>query len=358
MRLIHVVPQLPPVLGGVGSYALALARCLRDKAGIESLFLVADPLWPGGEAQEPGLAARRLERQAGTLCRRLEEGAAGTAEAAAVLLHYANYGYQHRGCPVWLERGMRLWRASTAGSRRRLVTFFHEVYASGSPWHSSFWLSPLQRRLAARLARLSDSSATSLVLYAGLVERLVPGTGALVLPVLSPLGEPAAPPPLADRQPRRMVLFGGTGARRRALAESRDDLAAACRTLGIEEVLDIGPPLSGALPDAIGGVPLRSLGPLADGEASACLLAAFAGFVAYPPAFFGKSTVFAAYCAHGLLPVCAGGGARPSPGGLAWSPGAPAGPAELQGVADAARTWYMRHSAAHLAASFRTLLGA
>ena len=358
MRLIHIVPQLPPTLGGVGGYALALARCLRDQAGMESLFLVADPAWLGGAQLEKGLAVRRLEaREAGALhCSLEEEAGQGTAGAVAVLLHYANYGYQRRGCPVWLERGVRCWKAGQAGSHARLVTFFHEVYASGSPRHSSFWLSPLQRHLAARLARLSDRSATSLDLYAGLLESLAPGTRALVLPVLSPLGEPAAPPPLADRQPRRLVLFGGTGARRRALTESRDDLIAACRTLGIEEVLDIGPPLSDSLPEMIAGTPVRALGPLADGEASACLLAAFAGFVAYPPAFFGKSTVFAVYCSHGLLPVCAGGGAWPSPGDLAWSPGAPAGPLELQEIADDARTWYMGHSAAHLAASFRTLL--
>jgi hypothetical protein len=353
MRLIQIVPQLPPMLGGVGGYALALARCLRDMADIESQFLVADPTWStGAQEGEAGFTVRRLDaRKAGALHRSLEEMSQAGVDGA--LLHYANYGYQNRGCPVWLERGIRQWKTERG---TRLITFFHEVYATGSPRRSSFWLSPLQRLLAARLARLSDRSATSLDLYAGLLEQLVPGTRTLVLPVLSPLGEPPEPPPLADRQPRRMVLFGGTGARRRALAESRDDLTAACRALGIEEVLDVGPPLSGSLPDVIAGAPVRSLGPLTDGEACACLLAAFAGFIAYPPTFFAKSTVFAAYCAHGLLPVCADDGVRPLPGGLAWSPGAPAGPGELQAVADTARTWYMSHSAAHLAASFRTLL--
>ena len=45
---------------------------------------------------------------------------------------------------------------------------------------------------------------------------------------------------------------------------------------------------------------------------SALLLGSLAGFCSYPPAFLPKSTVFAAYCAHGLLPVCAG---RRPPGG-------------------------------------------
>jgi len=353
MRLIHIVPQLPPALDGVGGYALALARCLRDEAGIDSHFLVADPAWKEEGATEACFAARRLEaREAGSLQRILEESA---GQGTAVLLHYANYGYQRRGCPLWLESGLRRWKVGL-GRSARFITFFHEVYAGGPPWRSSFWLSPLQRRLSAHLARLSDRSATSLDLYAGLLERIAPGTRALVLPVLSPLGEPADPPLLTARQPRRMVLFGGTGARRLVLFERRDDLTAACRALAIEEILDIGPPLSDPPPGAIAGAPVRCLGPLSDSAASACLLTAFAGFVAYRPAFFGKSTVFAAYCAHGLLPVCSGGGEAPR--GLAWSPGAPAGPADLQAVAGAARRWYLGHAAAGQAAVFRELLAA
>ena len=60
MRLLQVVPRLPPPDEGVGSYALCLARALEGQ-GISTGFLTA----------EEGGLARRLER----------------AEADAVLLH-------------------------------------------------------------------------------------------------------------------------------------------------------------------------------------------------------------------------------------------------------------------------------
>ncbi|HBL25852.1 MAG TPA: hypothetical protein DD490_03350 [Acidobacteria bacterium] len=348
-QVLQIVPELPPRLGGVGGYALALARALRDHAGMETHFLVTDPAWRPAETGETGVTGERLPARSVRALR----GALTAAgrEGLPVLLHYANYAYQRRGCPFWLVRTLEI-RPS-----HRLVTFFHEVHAGGPPWRSSFWLAPLQRHLAARLARRSDRCATSLPLYRGLLEALAPGTDAVVLPVLSPLGEPAEVAPLAARHPRRLLVFGGPGARRRAYGERRGDLAAACAALEITEILDIGAPLDPAPPAAIAGVPVHLCGPLPDAAASRLFAEAFAGFLAYPPAFLGKSTIFAACSSHGALPVSSWEGteARPAPG-LLWSPGDPAGAADVQAVASAARAWYLDHAAPTAAAAFHQLL--
>jgi hypothetical protein len=343
--VIQIVSQLPPTLGGVGGYALSLARGLRDYAGVATRFLLTDPAWHGEGWSEPGLTVRPLtELTAGALRRALEELA---GDGSPVLLHYANYGYERRGCPRWLVRAIASWRLA---SPARLLTFFHEVYASGPPSSSSFWLGPIQRRLAARLVGLSDRTATSLTLYADLLEGLAPGAGAGVYPVLSPLGEPANTTPLAARQ-RHLVVFGGPGARRAAYGPHRETLAAACRELAVEEVLDVGAPLDDTLPRDVGGVPLRPLGPLSDAAASDLLGRAFAGFIAHRPEMLGKSTIFASLCSHGVLPV----GSTPD-GEILWAPGDPSAPADLQAVATASRTWYLQHAAPRLAASFHELL--
>jgi len=307
MELIQIVPRLPPAPEGVGGYAAALAVELRERLGVESRFVT---------------------------------GAAGADNlgSSAVLLHYANYGYQARGCPVSLVRGLLSWKRSAAG--RRLVTIFHEVYASGPPWRSSFWTSPLQRRLAAALARGGDGAITSLELYAGLIKRLAPGVEVHVSPVFSTVGEPERVPALSERS-RTMVVFGGPGARDRAYGEQREALEASCRAWGIQEVLDIGPALS-SVPSHIGNIPVRTLGALPAAEVSRLLLGSFAGFLVYPSAFLGKSTIFAAYCAHGLLPV---------------QPGEKMDADSAQERATAAREWYLRHSLAHQAQLFDRLLG-
>jgi hypothetical protein len=113
--------------------------------------------------------------------------------------------------------------------------------------------------------------------------------------------------------------------------------------------VDIGPPLP--MPAAVEGIPVRPLGVLPAGEVSALLLRSAAGFIAYPPDFLAKSTIFAAYCAHGALPVCAW--ARP-PAGLpipCWSAGD-----DPAAVAAAAHAWYRGHSLERQAARFRDLL--
>ncbi len=241
MRVLQIVPHLPPPYEGVGTYAAALAG---ELAGADR-FLVGDPPGAGGGNGAAAVSAR-------TAAALLE----GIGEAGTVLLHYANYGYQARGCPAWLVAGMARWRG-------RLVTLFHEVHASGPPWRSSFWLRPAQRRLAAALARRSDALVTTLDLYAGLLRPWTGGREITVLPVFSTVGEPPAVPPFGERA-RRLVVFGGAGVRGRAYGPFLPALARAARALAAEEIWDVGPPLP--LPAAAGGVPIRPLGVLPAAE--------------------------------------------------------------------------------------------
>jgi hypothetical protein len=325
VRVLQIVPSLPPPDEGVGSYALCLERALAGH-GISTCFLTAED---------------------GGLARRLEE-----AEAAdALLLHYANYGYQRRGCPLWLPGALHRWHRG-AGNRR-LITVFHEVYATGPPWRSSFWTQPVQRRIAAAVARESDALVTSLDLYARRIGPAAAPEKTAVTPVFSTVGEPPEVPPLGSRAPR-MVLFGGRGARGRAYGELRHDLAAACRALAVEEIADVGPPLDRP-EESVDGVPVRRRGVLPAAEVSRLLLGSLAGFVAYPAFFLPKSTIFAAYCAHGVLPVQAWR-RRSRAGGTAprWTTGS----GDLQATAAAAHAWYGGHSLERQAERFRELLAA
>lgn len=311
MRIVQVVPHLPPPFEGVGTYAAVLAEALA-KLGIETRFLV------------PDRTAEGLRREIG--------------DAETVLLHYAGYGYHRRGCPAWLVEGLARWRSP---SGNRLVTVFHEVWATGPPWRSSFWLLPLQRRIAAALARRSGALATTLPVYADLLRPWAKEVA--VLPVFSTVGEPAAVPGFGERA-RRVVVFGGAGVRGRTWGPFLPDLARTVRELGAEEILDVGPPVD--VPDTVEGVPVRALGVLPPAEVSGLLLGSAAGFLAYPPKFLPKSTIFAAYCAHGVLPVCAWQDGRHY-----WT-----GEGDPQATAAAAREWYGGHALALQAERFRSLL--
>lgn len=342
--IVQIVPHLPPPYEGLGGNALALAGALAKRFGIETSFLVGDPAWEG----TVDTAAQALP------ARRTRDLIAALGPSTTVLLHYANYAYQRRGCPIWLVKALRSWRRGAAG--RRLVTSFHEVSASGPPWRSSFWLGPLQRRLAAAVARCSDALVTALPRHGEILRPWAGGKEIMVTPVLSTVGEPAATPSLAERA-RALAVFGGAGVRQRAYASFQPALARAARVLAAEEIWDIGPAID--TPAAVEGVPLRRLGVLPPAEVSARLTNATAGFMAYPPAFLAKSGIFAAYCAHGVLPICVwepgSPDGVPSAGHHYWN-GMEPGPADPQALADSSRDWYRGHSLERQAILFRDLL--
>jgi hypothetical protein len=335
VRVVQIVPHLPPPFEGVGTYAAALAQALEKRFGIETRFVVGDPSWSGGENGAQSVQGRTAADLAATL--------AGSIDA--VLLHYANYGYQRRGCPVWLAAGL-------SRGRWRLVTLFHEVWASGPPWRSSFWLLPAQRRLAAVVAHRSAALVTTLDLYGDMIRPWARGKEIEVLPVFSTVGEPGEAPVWEERA-RRLVVFGGAGVRGRAYGRFLPALTAAVKALAAAEVWDVGPPI--ACPAEVGGVPIRGRGILPAAEVSEILRSSAAGFLAYPPAFLPKSTIFAAYCSHGALPVCAWD-RHPRDGALAAGRHYWAGSGDPRSISAAAREWYLGHTLTRQTERFRDLL--
>jgi hypothetical protein len=219
-----------------------------------------------------------------------------------VLLHYVGYGYARRGCPIWLVKALEQWLK--AGNNHYLVTMFHEVYAFGAIWTSQFWTSPLQRNLAARLTQLSDRCLTSKQGYADIIRKFSQGKHSDIptLPVFSNVGEPKKNlTPLLERN-RRLVVFGSVGTRSRVYQQSCLVLQKTCEQLEIEEILDIGPPLNFPI-QPVNGIPVSCLGIKSAEEISDLLSNSLVGFFNYPTEHLAKSTIFAAYCAHRLLPI-------------------------------------------------------
>jgi hypothetical protein len=296
-QITTIVPRLPPAIDGVGDYALHLAKQLRQDCHLQTEFIVGDANSYFQPAVEEFSVKQVEQRHRNCLLDLLPTN----SDIAIVFLHYVGYGYAKRGCPVWLVEALESWRQAVAN--RHLVTMFHEIYAFGSIWTSQFWTSPLQRNLASRLVRLSDNCLTSKQEYAEIIRKLSQGKHEKVstLPVFSNIGEPECLLPLAQRR-RRVVVFGGCGPRARVYQQSRLALEQTCREFNIEEILDIGPPLGFKI-EPVNGIPVICLGVKSEQEVSSLLSNSVVGFFDYPIAFLAKSGIFAAYCAHKLLPV-------------------------------------------------------
>jgi hypothetical protein len=154
-------------------------------------------------------------------------------------------------------------------------------------------------------------------------------------------------------------VFGSPGLRRRAYGRYARDLALACRAFGVAEIHDVGIPVEH--PPQVDGVPVRGQGELPAPDLRQVLSASRLGFLAYPPGFLAKSTVFAAYAACGVLPVCAWRGS--SPGGELgegrhfWQPERRCPrPGEAEEIASAAAAWYRGHAISRQAEVFGRLL--
>src|SRR5207253_1194812 len=116
--------------------AIAVAVALRAHCGIESAFLICNPLWQG----PPSVAGFPLialgSRRARELPQALQQ--ISGQDATSVLLQLSPYGFHPGGTPWWLLEGLTQWKAIGSG-RRRLLTYFHELYATSAPWRRAFW---------------------------------------------------------------------------------------------------------------------------------------------------------------------------------------------------------------------------
>jgi hypothetical protein len=193
--VLQIVPHLPGTFDGVGDYALNLAKALTANHAITTTFLVAARTSVQsceGYAVLSGLS----DDLATELAQKHEH----------VILHYVNYGFQARGVPFSLRTFVRQLRRQLRG---RWVTAFHELYASGPPWRSEFWLRPFQVKIARDLVDLSDACFVSNEIIEREIRRYDPRKQVCLVPVLSNFGEPRLTD-FSTGSPKRWVICGGT----------------------------------------------------------------------------------------------------------------------------------------------------
>ncbi|WP_204103344.1 MULTISPECIES: glycosyltransferase [Spirulina sp. CCY15215] len=342
--LLQIVPSLPPSIGGIGDYALNLARQIARDFAIQTHFIIGNPHGQGASKIESFAISQVSQRSPQSLLSLLPR-------ECPIFLNYEGYGYAQRGYPLWLLQGLQQWRKE---SQQPLITMFHEIYPyhHGPPWTSSFWLSPWQKKLATKLLNISDRAITSKQNYATLLQQLSheKNREILVLPVFSNIGEPQEILPLKQRR-RRIIIFGHYNSRTLVYRHNLSSLERVCQALEIQEVYDIGVPTGLQLPP-VNDITVTEMGVTSADTISQLMLEAVAGFLCFiPPEYLAKSTVFASYCAHGLIPIITGRSTLSRDGlerdrhyYLADSDCSTLNLKQGQTIANCAREWYSHHS--------------
>jgi hypothetical protein len=361
-RIISIVSRLPPSIDGVGDYALSTARALRQQFGIETEFVVCDPLWRGDRDLE-GFSIHTLpNRNADSLSNLLRKLTTGSS---IVLLHMSGYGYAKWALCNWLVEGLRQWKGSN--SKSQLVTMFHELYnCMGWPWQHNFWVSYPQKRIAENLARLSDRCITSCEKYALELTGLSNGKHQDVqfLPVVSTVGEPESVRLLVDRSPQ-LVVFG-LGGRASAYQKFLPMVEEVCLQLGIQRVVDIGTP-TGLDFTRLTKITIVEMGRLSAADVGKILGESMFGWLSYDVDRLEKSSVYSAYAAHGLVPIIHAVNkssqgksySRPflSPSSFLTDPLLPSSDASLQAIASHAWSLYQDNRQSMAIKIFAKVLG-
>lgn len=358
--LVQIVPRAPDDCGGVGDYARQLALRLQELYGIDSTFVSAAPAGPLNRID--GFTVLAPLR---TISRTIEP-------SAALLLHYVNYGYNPRGVPARLPVILR--RLKNAGGAR-LVTIFHELYAARSWRRSAFWLGPVQKQIARSIADLSEAAIVSNETQGAQLRQLAPGTRILLQPVMSNFGEPSlTQADLARRDPHRWLICGGVELLERSLRSFVESAALIPASYAPRELFVVGGTESSQIRGLLDRLPNMSTHylPRIDSSAAAEILStcvfAWMDYFHQPGAAMAtifKSTVFAAFCAHGVIPVFPRDGASISleqetlPGPFfvaATEQNLPAEGDRIR-IAHSLHQWYRRNaSSEHLARTVATAL--
>ncbi|WP_373541656.1 hypothetical protein [Chamaesiphon sp.] len=300
-QILQIIPTPPNSSDGIGDYALLLAIQLRQDFQVDTRFLVFRDDVPV-EPTINGFASSRLPaHNPAAFCSSIP------ADTKVIIIHFSGYPYFHTnlkgafgiGTPFWLIDALRLVVKS---HQLKLIVMFHEL--PKLHWQQFYvfeFLNPIHSIVSRRLARMADAVLTSSTNLQAILSQWL-GKDITKISIFSGIGEPESVPPFGARQPH-LVIFGGSP-RNRIYQNHFPALIQSCKLLGIEAIYDIGPPLK--LPeDPSSEIELVAMGFLSQAEISQRLLTARIGCIDYTPfpGNLAKSSVFAAYCAHGLLPI-------------------------------------------------------
>lgn len=296
-NLIHITPELPPAIGGVADYTEILSHRLVEvsEGNIKPVLIRAG--WKQDEEPQTTFPVYDLHKQcsADRLAHTIQNLADRANRKPVILLEYSGYGYASKGAPLWLLNGLK----KVCGENGiPLLTMFHELYATGPPWTSAFWISPLQRHVASGLAKLSSGVITNREQSAQWLQKYIRnGTQLWVQPVFSNVGEPEEIIPFEERDPIA-VVFGGQNMKQRLYNKWNKRMDWFLEKMGIERIIDIGPCPNSRI--SIKKIPVRKVGIQSSEKVGDYLKKAKFGLLHYPSDFITKSGVWASYLAFGV----------------------------------------------------------
>lgn len=358
MNITQLVTEIPTQkMGGIADYSLKLAENLLERYSIKTQFVdyVNRTVPTENKVRDfttINLSQSDSEAYSSLLSILLSDQCDG------VILHYGFYQF-----PVFfLEWMIKALRKAKKVKKVKLLIIFHEIVPFNMPlskkiissildsWH----LGDFDFLTPRVLAKIADEILTNTFAFQSQLSKWVKPQPVTRIANFSTIGEPKKIPSLSDRS-QSLIIFGLPAARNRIYNKFANELIQCCQILNIKEIYDVGPKRENIqiTSSSISGVNIIEFGAISHEKISELMLSSLAGFIDYNPfpGCLGKSTIFAAFCAHGLIPICSQYNAC-EPDGLEVNKHYLIADAtlknikttQLQSLADNANLWYQTHT--------------
>ena len=287
MNLAILSPAFPPAINGLGDYSYLLGQEIEKQLPQATIFYL------GLQQSEVVTLTNYVSFEKKNLSQIIN-----TNQINLLFINYSNYGYQKKGVPVWLVKEVATIKAMGV----KVITFFHEVYASGKVWQSVFWLHQVQKKIFQNLYYLSDAVFCSNQRVQTIIqsETKDKGSKSQNIGLFSNITEPNVLIPWANRE-KVAVVFGSYG-RRKLVYDKIVAINKFCKQTDLVKIIDIGNGKCNEEWQKI-QVPVIAKGILPNVEIAAILANIQFGFIDYATSLLGKSGIFAAYAAFGIVPI-------------------------------------------------------
>ena len=282
-RVVHIAPALPPAINGLGDFCKILADSLEEKGVADNVFMIMNRNGSLQSSKEntfsPYTFSRILDQQI----------------ADVVMLHYVGYAYDKRGIPYYIVRALQKYKSMT---RCRVLVFFHELYASSnSIFELPFYTHWFQKLIVKQLIKIADTAFTNCTPYNEMLNHLSVKnrSSAVCTGIFSNVPDHLYDHTI-EKDENALVVFGSLHKR---VAVYRNALfPALLEALAIKTIYDIGP---GESDFHDRKVKFMMKGTLSHFELAGYLNMSKFGALSYKPHLIGKSGIFSAYAAFGVI---------------------------------------------------------
>jgi len=285
-KLVHISPTMPPAVNGLGDFCSLLANNMQRKGYKDNVFFLR--FYDFENTLESEIVKFTPENFYENLLKH---------KPSAIILHYVGYGYNAKGLPFYLVRGLEEYKKK---EKCKVLVYFHELYSSSTnPLQLPFYTNFLQKRIVKKLYSIADITFTNCELYQELLYDLTPveENKNFCTGMCSNIPEHMYDPSM-EKEESTMLVFGSFE-RRNAVYQNLV-FKKLMERLGIENIYDIGPGKPSLNHSEIN---FYSKGPLTAKEVAFYLNKAKYGAIDYPPHLLGKSGIFSAYCGFGVIPI-------------------------------------------------------